>query len=117
METTQTKRLPGNLAALAQQLEQIRQEQIAKNRTVLRTLAIEQQRHIEILTSAIVGKIFDDVIRQWEVSIAEGNETQISKIIELIWGARPAAISHAQTSEENRPGPMWVDSSQARDGV
>ena len=95
MQNTHMNQSPGILAALGQQLELIRQEQLAKNRTTLRTFAAEQQKYVELLTLAITRKVFEEVIQQWRLSIIEGNETQISEIISLIWGSLndPAEIS------------------------
>lgn len=85
--------LPGTLAALEAQLERIRQEQLAKNRSSLRSLAAEQQRSVELLTQAITRKIFDNVMQEWKLSTAQGRETQITEIIGLIWGSREKPVT------------------------
>lgn len=105
MQSTQTNQSPGILAALGQHLELIRQEQLAKNRSTLRTLAAEQQKHVELLTLAITRKVFEEVIQEWRLSIIEGNETQISEIISLIWGSLrdPAEISRRSAIIELHP--------------
>ncbi len=87
-----SKSLPATLMAFEQQLEQIRQEQLARNRSALRTLGAEQQQWVELLTRTIIRKIFDEVMQE---SIAEASETRISEIITLMWGMWQQGGSHS----------------------
>ena len=91
-QTSHSKQLPAFLLALEYQLEQIRLEQLTKNRSCLRSMAAEQQQCVELLTSAITRRIFDGVIQEWKLSTAEGKETQITQTIALIWGKKGRAM-------------------------
>ena len=94
METDRSKislipraeQLPPTLQELEQQLEQIRQEQLAKNRSVLRTLTPEHQQQVELLTLAIMQKVLGEIKKEWKASTAEGKGTQMSETIALMWG-------------------------------
>lgn len=81
-------KLPEVLQSLQFQLERIRQEQWAKNRSWLQGLATEQQQCLERLTQAIVGKIFGEVASEWETSVAAGHGSQIATILSRLWGSR-----------------------------
>ena len=85
-ETAQSEQLSGTLLALEQQLEQIRQEQLTKNRPKLQVLSAEQQQHVDQLTSAIMRKIIMEVANEWKVSAAQGNANQVSRTVSLMWG-------------------------------
>ena len=95
--TTQAGQLPEVLQSVKLQLEGIRQEQLAKNRSRLQGLASEQQQCLERLTLAIIWRIFGEVASEWESCAAAGNAGQISEILSRLWGAVDLTAVTSQT--------------------
>lgn len=95
--TTQAGQLPEVLQSVKLQLEGIRQEQLAKNRSRLQGLASEQQQCLERLTLAIIWRIFGEVASEWESCAAAGNAGQISEILSRLWRSVESSGATSQT--------------------
>ena len=78
--------LSNTLLALEEQLERIRQEQLAKNRTTLRNLTTEQRQDVERLTSAITRKIFHEVAHELKQTGSDGDSGKLSEAVSLVLG-------------------------------
>jgi len=73
------------LLALERQLEQIRQELLAKNRSRLCTLSARQREHVEIVTLAIIRKLLAEVAQQWDLYSAQGKEARVREVVLRMW--------------------------------
>ena len=82
----QNDSVSGTLLALKRQLEHIRQEQLAKNRSNLQNLTSEQQQHVDCLTSAITRKVFREVARELKQSAKKDGGKKLSKVVSLVFG-------------------------------
>jgi hypothetical protein len=74
------------LTALNRQLEGIRQEHLARNRSHLRAFSTDQAKQVELLTAAITAKIFVEVAAELEHSAAAGKGSETSQAIALMLG-------------------------------
>ncbi len=106
---TQAGQLPEVLESLQRQLERIRQEQLAKNRSRLQGLGTEQQQCLERLTLAIIRRIFGDVASEWESSVARGHASQITEILSRLWRSveLTGTASQAVGAVAPRDGKFW----------
>ncbi|MBI4459209.1 MAG: glutamyl-tRNA reductase [Acidobacteria bacterium] len=78
--------LSNTLLALERQLERIRQEQLAKNRSGLRDLTSAEWEDVDRLTSAITRKIFCEVANELKHSAAPGEEKKLSEAVCMLLG-------------------------------
>jgi biotin-(acetyl-CoA carboxylase) ligase len=74
------------IVALDKRLEDIRREQLARNRSALRELSFEQLQQVELLTSAITEKIFLEVATELRHSAAECGAPRACEMVSLTLG-------------------------------
>ncbi|MBI3894819.1 MAG: glutamyl-tRNA reductase [Acidobacteria bacterium] len=86
LQALQKDPLSDTLLALERQLERIRQEQLAKNRSSLRDLSSAEWEDVERLTSAITRKIFCEVANELKQSAAQGEGMKISETVAMVLG-------------------------------
>ena len=86
LQTLQKDPLSNTLLALERQLERIRQELLAKNRSSLRDLTSAEWEDVERLTSAITRKIFCEVSNELKHSAAQGEEKRVSEAVCMMLG-------------------------------
>ncbi|MBI4459203.1 MAG: hypothetical protein HY648_03970, partial [Acidobacteria bacterium] len=86
LQALQKDPLSNTLLALERQLERIRQEQLAKNRSSLRDLSSAEWEDVERLTSAITRKIFCEVANELKQSAAQGEEKKLSEAVCIMLG-------------------------------
>ncbi|MBI4463527.1 MAG: hypothetical protein HY647_02380 [Acidobacteria bacterium] len=77
--------LPESLQTLERHLKQIQQEQLSKNQAQLRGLTCDQQQAVELLTMAIIRRILEGIVAQWEVCSVADTRGRASAIVTSLW--------------------------------
>jgi len=74
----------GTLLALERKLEMIRQEHLAKNRSILRSFGGDAQQDVEQLTCAINEKIFQEISRELRRSASYADGKRMLEILSTL---------------------------------